>query len=173
MGKKSGGHSFFHGFFGSSKDRHSNKGKVSTINKNSTEDEGEIVDAFKRISLALYNGQNSFLKRKSPLLSDDELSITKIEKYLEDHPNGRSAMAWELAQKHYKEPFSSNKELFKAIHQYSFKMSSTFFGLFKRSANFPNNSYENNLDKIIEKADKDSRTGIIRETLDNLIVKGL
>ncbi len=124
------------------------------------------INAFKVIYSALYQGQRSFFKQKTPLLSQSQLTVAEIELYVKVFPNSRSAKAWDLVQKHSSKLSLSNHDLFAAIHRHSLKHSSSFFGLFKRSVNFPNGTYSN-IDAKINNADEDSRTGQIKKFLSN------
>ncbi|KTD16521.1 hypothetical protein [Legionella jordanis] len=138
-----------------------NQEKIASV---SSAKEAEKILAFQKIYLALYDGQSSFFKRKSPLLCKPDLSIADITAYIKLHPNGRSAMAWALAR-NSGDVNSSNENLFRAIHNYSFRHSSSFFGIFKQTKNFPDSHYQNIAAKIAH-APAHSRTGKIRDQLD-------
>ncbi|MBA3536160.1 MAG: hypothetical protein H0T84_06065 [Tatlockia sp.] len=119
------------------------------------------VQAFRKIYTALYEGQSSLFKLNA---KHSELTIEKIKSYTTTYPTSRSAKAWKLAQIHYENTSSTNQVLFKSIHKYSFKNSSTFFSLFRQSNNFPAD-YATNIENKIEQASDDSRTGKIRNAL--------
>ncbi|MBA2710224.1 MAG: hypothetical protein H0U57_06505 [Tatlockia sp.] len=120
-----------------------------------------VLRAFRKIYEALYEGQTSFFKTPKKRLSYNE-----IVKYSKEHPTSRTAKAWELAQLHHHNPTSENQKLFKSIHQYCFENSSSFFSLFRQSRNF-SRGYEGDLIDTIDNAHDDSRTGKIRNALNN------
>jgi hypothetical protein len=119
------------------------------------------IQAFRKIYNALYEGQSSLFKSKA---DHNELTIEKIRSHIDKKPNSRSAEAWKLAQIHYENTSATNLDLFKSIHKYSFKHSSTFFSLFRQSINFPE-GYSSNMEDKIEQARDDSRTGKISMAL--------
>lgn len=110
--------------------------------------DSQKIAAFRKIYEALYEGQTSFFKTrgfyKDPSMS---LSLELIEDYACQHPSSRTATAWALAQKHYRNATATNAELFKAIHRYAHANSSSF-GFFKRSENFADDNYLNLAQKI-------------------------
>jgi len=125
------------------------------------------IEVFKTIYLALYHAQSSTFKTKNKLLSANTLISKDIMRYVKDNPNSRSALAWSLANEHLHRDTPDpllNKHLFKKIHGYALRHSSSFFGIFSRTKNFPGQNYDD-FDKKINMADKKSRTGIIRDNL--------
>jgi hypothetical protein len=125
------------------------------------------AQAFRIIYNALYEGQSSFFKSKASHCLAEKLTAKDIISYVNLNPNSRSAFAWSLAKSeaNYLNPYYSNTFLFEQVHNYSYKHSSNFFSLFKQSKNFPNGYENENTQALIEKADDDSRTGMIRKAL--------
>jgi hypothetical protein len=87
------------------------------------------AEAFIKIYRALHAGQSS--RFKTNFLDDvafDELNpqdfLDKIATREHNRPNGRAAKAWALAKIHYTNlDLQKNVELFKSIHEWSFKQS--------------------------------------------------
>ncbi|MBA3537903.1 MAG: TraB/GumN family protein [Tatlockia sp.] len=127
-------------------------------------EDAQKVAAFRKIYCAMYAGQTSFFKKKADHCKLSQLTVQEITNYIRVNPTSRSAVAWELAQIHYMKFSINNQELFKSIHQYCFKNSSSFFSLFKQSNNFPQ-GYAGEIQKRINEARDDSRTGLIRNVL--------
>jgi len=123
-------------------------------------EEGYQVQAFIKIYLALYEGQSSLFKWVGlPSNEGAALDFNFIEEYVSNHPDTRSAAAWELAKEYYLDITDVN--LFEAIHQYSLKHSSSFL-FFRCTQNFSDGEYT---EEKIKKASNDSRTGKIRQAL--------
>ncbi len=123
----------------------------------------ELIEAFKKIYLSLYAGQTSLFKSKpSILMTCVDLTIADINHYTWRHPNSRSAYAWNLATKHWKDPTIQNKILFHDIHQYAYQHSSNFLGFFKQTKNLSENR---DFTSSVQHAPTHSRTGLIRDTL--------
>ena len=128
---------------------------------------GKRIETFKKIYLALYHAQSSTFKRKNKLLSVANLTSKDIRDYVMKHPNSRSALAWSLAKEHIEldTPLPLlNKNLFKKIHGYALRHSSSFFGIFSRTRHFPGQNYDD-FDRKIQEVDEKSRTGKIRAHL--------
>jgi hypothetical protein len=117
-----------------------------------------VLRAFRKIYEALYEGQTSFFKTPKKQLSYDQ-----IASYVKENPDSRTATAWKLAQLHHADTSTSNQDLFKSIHQYTFDRSSCF-SFFKQTKNF-SAGYDANMLDIIDQASDDSRTGKIRNAL--------
>lgn len=85
------------------------------------------VHAFKKIYAALLIGQsNCFLKTnflETLLDSGSDYFREAICQRYRQHPNGRTAKAWDLALKYAQTNFVHNLELFKEIYLYAFKQS--------------------------------------------------
>ncbi len=117
-----------------------------------------LLGAFNKIYEALWEGQTSFFKTPK-----QQLTYNQIISYVKANPVSRTAKAWELAQLHYADTSTSNQQLFKSIHQYTYDRSSCF-SFFKQTKNF-SGGYEANMQDIIDHASDDSRTGKIRNAL--------
>lgn len=124
--------------------------------------EAAKVTAFQKIYRALYEGKSSFFKRQCAPI-DTLNTVHAIVSYVEENPKSRSATAWRLADQHYNNPSVYNLELFKHIHQYAFKHSSSCFGLFKRTQIAAD--YHDARQKI-DMANDDSHTGKIKRALE-------
>ncbi|MBA3536249.1 MAG: hypothetical protein H0T84_06545 [Tatlockia sp.] len=121
------------------------------------------IDYFKTIYKALYAGQSSCFKKWNSLVNKVDLSENDINHYIQTHPNSRTAKAWELVNDYVVE--SDFRQLFKAVHQYSYENSSNFFGLFKRSPTF-SDGYYYDISYKIEHSKPGSRSKAISEVLD-------
>lgn len=125
-----------------------------------TLDDGEKVAAFRQIYNALYLTQTSLFKKRVFIPNEDIIvPLKQIQDYISQNSNSRSAIAWRLAELHYKDTSSTNNELLKAICQESYARSSNF-GFFKRT--------RTNLDdaQSIAEAASNTRTGSVRDILD-------
>ncbi len=118
------------------------------------------IDYFKTIYKALYVGQSSCFKNWNYLVDKVDLSEIDINHYIQNHPNSRTAKAWELADDYVNQ--RNFRQLFKTVHQYSYANSSNFFGLFKRSSTFSNGYHDNSY----HNSKPGSRTEAISEVLD-------
>lgn len=126
----------------------------------------ELVQAFKTIYHALYAGQSSFFKTREFFVKDTmELTAQSIREFAKNHPKTRTAEAWKLALKHCSNVNKGNGELFSAIHQYAYKHSSSFFGLFKRSVNFHKQDDYGHVSEKMATAKPGSRTAVIGNIL--------
>ncbi|MBA3537175.1 MAG: ankyrin repeat domain-containing protein [Tatlockia sp.] len=90
------------------------------------------IEIFKTIYKALYEGQSSLFKHWNGELMDGAINdATEITNYISSHKVSRTAIAWELTIKFVNGEIE-NKELFKEIHEYAYKNSSSL-GFFKKS----------------------------------------
>lgn len=119
-------------------------------------DKEKLLNAFRKIYNALYEGQNSYFKRKgiSNAATIHEICIHGIKK-----PQSRTAYALELAYKHIDDVSNNNLQLFKDIHCYSYKNSTQTF--FHRTIN----DLENLSSEHVLNFDEKSRSGKIRDFL--------
>jgi hypothetical protein len=121
------------------------------------------IKRFKAIYKALYEGQSSCFKHWNTLVDKENLTVKEIEEYVKFNEHSRSDKAWVLANDFRKE----RAELFEEIHHYAYLNSSSFFGLFRESKNFPD-GYDN-LEMKLSQAEKGSRT----ESISSLLKIGL
>ena len=125
------------------------------------------IAIFQTIYKALYEGQSSLFKHWNSDLMDPSLNNeTAITDYITHNLHSRTATAWQLTDRFVKGNID-NKGLFKEIHQYAYKNSSSL-GLFKQSVF--TDSY-NDLEKRINSAKtgnelKGTRTKAIVDVLD-------
>lgn len=127
---------------------------------NGTLEDGEKVAAFRKIYAALYMAQSSFFKERCFIPNDDAVvSLMQIQEYTHSGRYSRSAKAWELAERYYKNISSANSELLKAICHEGYAKSSSVLGLFRRT--------KTNLDdaRSVAEASPETRTGTVRDIL--------
>lgn len=88
------------------------------------------VAAFKKIYTALREGQSGFFKTNfvanHSQLSDEEM-YQQILAHIAEKPDSRTAKAWALADRHYRNCSHQNHVLFTEIYKYSFEKSGYFF----------------------------------------------
>lgn len=117
-----------------------------------------FVAAFKKIYQALYMGQSSWFKSSNFVDQHPTLTRADIRQHIAERPFSRSKFAAELTLK-YKDRMD-DINLVREIHQYAYQHS----GFFKRSLN-GHELLTDNAKTVLENADADSRTGLIRTGL--------
>ncbi|MBA2657907.1 MAG: hypothetical protein H0U70_13135 [Tatlockia sp.] len=129
------------------------------------------INHFKTIYKALYEGQSSCFKHWNGLVDRVNLTAEAIEQDIKANTNkdSRTAKAWKLANNYSFE--ADYKNLFRKVHQYSHAHSSNFFGLFKRSHNFPKPHHYQNLETQIKQAEHGSRTKTIADIFEASSIK--
>lgn len=88
-----------------------------------------LCEAFRKINSALFEGQTSrfktnFIQDKYDLSANELLAIIKDRSL--HKPHSRTAYAWTLTQKYYKDSSENNRDLLNAIYHYSYCNSGFF-----------------------------------------------
>jgi len=140
----------------------------------------EKVMAFKKIYTALREGQSIWGWLKSNYLSTiypeeehrPESLCRRIHGYASQHPNSRTAKAWELMQKYFPNSTADNPELLKEIYEWSFSQSGWFKkskatngGTFFSAASLTRDFKSGDVKLTGQKVPDNSRLGKIRNAL--------
>jgi hypothetical protein len=120
-------------------------------------------EQFKKIYMALYAAQSG-IKKENYWAKESNMDIIKIIAHVEKNPNSRSAKALELTDAFLQS--GDEKALVRGIHEYGLKKSASGISFFSRSKNKSGIEQDATFFETVKNADKDSRTGKIRESLD-------